>query len=248
MKFQRRRGVSVIIATLLLIAIAVAAGILVYVFVNGLAGSLTTGGGQQTTERLQMQSFNFALSPQACACTSQILQIFLQNSGSSSTTISSVYYDGNLLTLATPVTAATLINSIGYPAVAGNAYTAPTSTLVNDLTATSCTATPNGAAATMCLGSLFGFALFMVNVVLRWTHFHFLYAAPILTVLDAAILVAVSLRNPAPAEASIDVSMWRLDFSRAEQLRLKLLPLWQDFRFQAAALLALTAAVVIAFR
>jgi len=150
MKFQRRRGVSVIIATLLLIAIAVAAGILVYVFVNGLAGSLTTGGGQQTTERLQMQSFNFALSPQACACTSQILQIFLQNSGSSSTTISSVYYDGNLLTLATPVTAATLINSIGYPAVAGNAYTAPTSTLVNDLTATSCTATPNGAAATMC--------------------------------------------------------------------------------------------------
>jgi hypothetical protein len=36
--------------------------------------------------------------------------------------------------------------------------------------------------------------------------------------------------------------------SRAEQLRLKLLPLWQDYRFQAAALLALMAAVVIAFR
>lgn len=41
MNFQRRRGVSVIIATLLLIAIAVAAGIIVYVFVNGLAGNLT---------------------------------------------------------------------------------------------------------------------------------------------------------------------------------------------------------------
>jgi SSS family solute:Na+ symporter len=86
----------------------------------------------------------------------------------------------------------------------------------------------------------------MINVVFRWTHFHFLYAAPILTVLDAAILVSVSLLNPAPA--SIDVSMWKLDFSRAEQLRLKLLPLWQDYRFQAAALLALMAAVVIAFR
>jgi hypothetical protein len=33
-----------------------------------------------------------------------------------------------------------------------------------------------------------------------------------------------------------------------EQLRLKLVPLWQDYRFQAAALLALTAALVIAFR
>jgi len=107
-------------------------------------------------------------------------------------------------------------------------------------------ANADGAAATMSLGSLFGFALFMINVVFRWTHFHFLYAAPILTVLDAAILISVSLLNPAPA--SIDVSMWKLDFSRAEQLRLKLLPLWQDYRFQAAALLALMAAVVIAFR
>jgi len=149
MKFQRRKGVSVIIATLLLIAIAVAAGILVYVFVNGLAGSLTSGGGQQTTERLQMQSFNFALSPQACACTSQILQVFILNSGSASTTISSIYYDGNLLTVTAPFTAATLINSIGYSAVAGNAYTAPSSTLVNDFTTAVCTAT-NGAAATMC--------------------------------------------------------------------------------------------------
>ena len=88
----------------------------------------------------------------------------------------------------------------------------------------------------------------MINVVLRWTHFHFLYAAPILTALDAAILVGVSLLNSAPAEASRDVIMWRLDFSRAERLRLKLVPIWQDYRLQAAALLVLTAALVIAFR
>jgi hypothetical protein len=42
--------------------------------------------------------------------------------------------------------------------------------------------------------------------------------------------------------------MWKLDFGRAERVRLKLLPLWQDYRVQAAALLALMAAVVIAFR
>jgi hypothetical protein len=145
MKFQRRSGVSVIIATLLLIAIAVAAGILLYVFVNGLAGGLTTGGGQQTTERLQIQSYNFALTPQTCACAGQILQIFMLNTGSSSTTISAVYYDGTLLTVTTiPDTATHLISGINT-----NAYTALSSTLVNDFTSAACTAT-NGAGSSLC--------------------------------------------------------------------------------------------------
>ncbi len=144
MKFQRRKGISVILATLLLIAIAVAASIIVYVFVNGLAGNLTQGGGQQTTERLQMQSYNFMLSPQACACSAQVLQLFLLNSGSSSTTISAAYFDGALLTLSTPFTANTALSTLN-----NNAYTAPSSTLVNDFTITICTAT-NGAAASIC--------------------------------------------------------------------------------------------------
>ncbi len=143
MEFQSRKGVSVIIATLLLIAIAVAASILVYVFVNGLAGNLTQGGGQQTTERLQMQSSNFALSPQACACSAWVLQVFLLNSGSSSTTISAVYYDGTLLTLLSPFTGAAALSGLN-----NNAYTAPSSTLVNDFT-TTCTSV-NGAAQTIC--------------------------------------------------------------------------------------------------
>jgi SSS family solute:Na+ symporter len=109
-------------------------------------------------------------------------------------------------------------------------------------------ANADGAAATMLLGSLGGFALFMINVVLRWTHFHFLYAAPILTVLDVGILIGVSLRTRSGPSGSALPSMWTLDFSRAERLRLKLVPLWQDYRLQAAALLALTAAVVIGFR
>ncbi len=152
MKFQARPGVSVIIATLLLIAIAVAASILVYVFVTGLAGSLTVGGGQQTTERLQMQSYNFQLSPQACACVGQILQIFLLNSGSSSTTISTIYYDGNLLTVTAPfTTAAVAINTIGYSAAASPlAYTATAATLVNDLSSAGTCTTTNGPAASMC--------------------------------------------------------------------------------------------------
>jgi SSS family solute:Na+ symporter len=109
-------------------------------------------------------------------------------------------------------------------------------------------ANADGAAATMLLGSLAGFALFMINVVLRWTHFHFLYAAPMLTALDAAILVGISMRSRASSTPSGAAPVWTLGFSRAERLRLKLMPLWQDYRFQAAALLALTAAVVISFR
>jgi SSS family solute:Na+ symporter len=109
-------------------------------------------------------------------------------------------------------------------------------------------ANANGAAATMLVGSLGGVALFMINVMFGWTHFHFLYAAPILTVFDAAILIAVSLHSRATAAVSQADSPWKFDFSRAEQLRLKLAPRWQDYRVQAAVLLALTATIVIAFR
>lgn len=131
MKFRTRKGVSPIIATLLLIAIAVAAGIVVYVFVNGLAGNLTAGGGQQTTERLQMSSYNFQVNPTSCLCSSQILQVFLQNSGSSSTTISAVYFDGTLQTLAVAPTGTTALAT-------GNAYYTSAAALINDFT-TACT-------------------------------------------------------------------------------------------------------------
>jgi hypothetical protein len=45
MKGKKRLAVSPVIATLLLIAIAVAAAIIVYAFVTGLIGGLTGGGG-----------------------------------------------------------------------------------------------------------------------------------------------------------------------------------------------------------
>ncbi len=109
-------------------------------------------------------------------------------------------------------------------------------------------ATADGAAASMLFGSLCGFALFLVNAVFHWTHLHFLYAAPILTLIDTAILVGVSLGKPVSLDASREATMWQPSFSRAEQLRLRLVPLWQDYRFLAVALLAVTAAVVIIFR
>ena len=53
------RGISTIIAALLLIAIAVAAGVLLYVFSIGLIGGLQGTGGQQTKDQLIMEAYNW---------------------------------------------------------------------------------------------------------------------------------------------------------------------------------------------
>jgi flagellin-like protein len=119
MKFQRRRGVSVVIATLLMIAITVSAAVIVYVFVGGLAGNLTRNGGQSVTEKLNIQSFNFEISPGTCGCAQEVLEMYFLNPGPASTIISAVYFDGVLLTLnggaANPPTAnAALVNDAFY--------------------------------------------------------------------------------------------------------------------------------------
>ena len=99
MKFTRRRAVSPIIASLLLIAIAVAAGIIVYVYVNSLAGGLTGSGGGQETQQIQLQAYKFtSISGTGPASTNWIVDAFLENTGSSSVTISSIYVDGTALT------------------------------------------------------------------------------------------------------------------------------------------------------
>jgi hypothetical protein len=114
MKSQRRQGVSVVIATLLMIAITVSAGIIVYIFVGGLAGNLTRSGGQSVTEKLNMQSFNFVISPGTCGCAEEVLEMYLLNPGPAATTITAVYFDGALLTLGTPPVANTPIVNAFY--------------------------------------------------------------------------------------------------------------------------------------
>ena len=109
-------------------------------------------------------------------------------------------------------------------------------------------ATADGAVVTMVAGSLCGVALFVSNAVLGWTHLHFLYAAPLLTLTDIVILVAVSAIRPAPRDAARDATMWRPEFQRLESARLATTPIWQDYRFLAAGLLVLTFALVFVFR
>ena len=87
MKIPQRKAVSPIIATLLLIAIAVAAGIIVYVFVGSLSGSLTKSGGNQVTEQLSMNAYSYSITPLN-------LTIFVQNTGTGTIKLQSYFYDG----------------------------------------------------------------------------------------------------------------------------------------------------------
>ena len=73
-----KRGVSVIIAALLLIAIAVAAAVLLYVFSIGLMGSLGSSGGQQTKDQVILEAYDWSTP-----ITMTTLVLNLKNVGSS---------------------------------------------------------------------------------------------------------------------------------------------------------------------
>ena len=108
-------------------------------------------------------------------------------------------------------------------------------------------ATAAGAGATLLLGTLCGVGLFLANVVLHWTHLHFLYVAPLLVAVDAAILIGVSLAAGARGAPPTEV-IWTPAYFRVESAALRSVPPWRNYRVQAAALLLLTGCLVILFR
>ncbi len=119
-KIPSRRAVSPVIATLLMIAIAVAASIIVYVWAIGLLGGLMGSGGSQVKEQLIMEAYNWS--------TAATVAFTLRNVGSSSVTVAAVYLGGSLIsptTLSTAIaiggTSAFSYTVSGY--TAGAAYT-----------------------------------------------------------------------------------------------------------------------------
>ncbi len=86
-----RKAVSPVIATLLMIAIAVAASIIVYVWSIGLLGGLMGGGGSQVKEQLIMEAYNWPPGTSAFTVT-------LRNVGSSAVTLANLYVGGVLAT------------------------------------------------------------------------------------------------------------------------------------------------------
>ncbi len=81
-----KRGVSVIIAALLLIAIAVAAAVLLYVFSIGLLGSLQGGGGQQVKDQLILEAYSWPLATG--------LTLTVRNVGTAPVTVADIFVNG----------------------------------------------------------------------------------------------------------------------------------------------------------
>ncbi len=88
-RLPSRRAVSPVVATLLMIAVAVAASVIVYVWSIGLLGGLMGGGGSQVRQQLIMEAYNWSNSTS--------LAFTLRNVGSSSATVSAVYLAGTLV-------------------------------------------------------------------------------------------------------------------------------------------------------
>ena len=82
-----KKGVSPVIAVLLMIAIAVAAAILVYVWAMGLIGTLTGTGGQQVKEQIIMDAYNWQ-------GTGGTMTLYLRNVGSSQVVVDAIYVGG----------------------------------------------------------------------------------------------------------------------------------------------------------
>jgi flagellin-like protein len=88
------RGISTIIAALLLIAIAIAAGVLLYVFSIGLIGSLQGSGGQQTKDQVIMEAYSWPIGG--------TLTLNLRNTGSTSLDLTKVDFYVGGVAMATP--------------------------------------------------------------------------------------------------------------------------------------------------
>jgi flagellin-like protein len=86
------RAVSAVIATLLLIAIAVAAAIIVYVFSIGLLGGLQTSGGQQVKQQVILEAYDW---------TGATLKLTLRNVGPASVQFQDYFISGSLITTVT---------------------------------------------------------------------------------------------------------------------------------------------------
>jgi flagellin-like protein len=127
-KFKvRRKALSPVIATLLMVAIAVAAAIITYVWAMGLLGGLMGTGGTQTKEQLILEAYDWK-------ATGAISLIF-RNVGSAQVSIAAVYLEGTSLSPAASTVA--IAGTVSYSlTVAGLTITPGASYTLKVVTAT----------------------------------------------------------------------------------------------------------------
>ena len=108
-------------------------------------------------------------------------------------------------------------------------------------------ANSRGADVMLGLGTVASLILFYYNVIHKMIHLHFLYVAVCLFVFDAAILIGVSMAFRKPDNSKIDALVWTPHYFVNESKELSTQPLWKNYRLLSAALLILTAGVVLRF-
>jgi SSS family solute:Na+ symporter len=106
-------------------------------------------------------------------------------------------------------------------------------------------ASSTGAHAAIIAGLASGVMLFVLGPMTGRIALHFLYAAPIILTVSMVAMIVASLIRPARGRSPL---LWTRAYWNQESAALTRIPWWQNYRIQGAALMALTAAVVFAFR
>jgi flagellin-like protein len=126
-KFKvRRKALSPVIATLLMVAIAVAAAIITYVWAMGLLGGLMGTGGTQTKEQLILEAYDWK--------TTGTISLVFRNVGSTEVTIAAIYLEG--ATLSAGASTASIANTVTYSLTFITSYTSGASYTLKVVTAT----------------------------------------------------------------------------------------------------------------
>jgi hypothetical protein len=92
---QKRKGISTFIATLLLMVLAVAAGVVIYAYTMGYLGSF---GGPTTMGSISLDTSSLNTAPGNAFA----LNAYIRNIGHTSFTVDSVYVNGVKVTLRSP--------------------------------------------------------------------------------------------------------------------------------------------------
>jgi flagellin-like protein len=126
-KFKvRRKALSPVIATLLMVAIAVAAAIITYVWAMGLLGGLMGTGGTQTKEQLILEAYDWK--------STGTISLVFRNVGSTEVTIAAIYLEGATLTAS--ASTVSIASTATYSLTPATGYTSGASYTLKVITAT----------------------------------------------------------------------------------------------------------------
>jgi SSS family solute:Na+ symporter len=108
-------------------------------------------------------------------------------------------------------------------------------------------ATSSGAFGGLVIGHLSAVTILLLSPVLGILEIQFLMVAPILFVISTGAIIFISMNTKAPDFDQIKELIWTKALFDIETQEMKGLAWYKNYRYQSAALLTLTAIIVITF-